>query len=114
MSSPEIFMRRAIALSCESVAAGSGGPFGAVIVQDGRIVAEGCNQVTSTNDPTAHAEVVAIRAACRALGRFELRGCEIFTSCEPLPDVPRGDLLGAAGAHQLRQRSRRRGRHRLR
>ncbi len=78
------FMRRAIALSCESVAA-SGGPFGAVIVRDGRIIAEGSNRVTSTNDPTAHAEVVAIRAACAALGRFDLRGCEIYTSCEPCP-----------------------------
>ncbi len=77
-------MRRAIALSCESVA-GTGGPFGAVIVRDGVIVAEGNNRVTSTNDPTAHAEVVAIRAACAELGRFDLRGCEIYTSCEPCP-----------------------------
>jgi tRNA(Arg) A34 adenosine deaminase TadA len=78
------FMRRAIALSCESVA-GNGGPFGAVIVRDGQVVAEGNNRVTSTNDPTAHAEIVAIRAACAALGRFDLRGCEIYTSCEPCP-----------------------------
>jgi tRNA(Arg) A34 adenosine deaminase TadA len=85
MSTAEGFMRRAIALSCESVAAGTGGPFGAVIVRDGAIIAEGVNQVTSANDPTAHAEVVAIRAACRTLGRFDLRGCEIFTSCEPCP-----------------------------
>jgi tRNA(Arg) A34 adenosine deaminase TadA len=78
-------MRRAIALSCESVASGAGGPFGAVIVRDGQIIAEGSNRVTSTNDPTAHAEVVAIRTACAALGRFDLRGCEIYTSCEPCP-----------------------------
>lgn len=78
-------MRRAIALSMESVQSGRGGPFGAVIVQNGAIVAEGSNQVTSTNDPTAHAEVVAIRRACQALGRFDLRGCEIYTSCEPCP-----------------------------
>ncbi len=81
----ETFMRRAIALSCESVASGAGGPFGAVIVRDGQIIAEGSNRVTSTNDPTAHAEVVAIRTACAALGRFDLRGCEIYTSCEPCP-----------------------------
>jgi tRNA(Arg) A34 adenosine deaminase TadA len=79
------FMRRAIALSCESVESGAGGPFGAVIVRDGVIVAEGSNKVTSTNDPTAHAEVVAIRNACAALGKFDLRGCEIYTSCEPCP-----------------------------
>jgi tRNA(Arg) A34 adenosine deaminase TadA len=79
------FMRRAIALSCESVASGAGGPFGAVIVRDGVAIAEGSNRVTSTNDPTAHAEVVAIREACAALGKFDLRGCEIYTSCEPCP-----------------------------
>jgi tRNA(Arg) A34 adenosine deaminase TadA len=64
---------------------GRGGPFGAVVVSGGRIVGEGWNEVTSTNDPTAHAEVVAIRAACAALGRFDLSGCEIYTSCEPCP-----------------------------
>jgi tRNA(Arg) A34 adenosine deaminase TadA len=79
------FMRRAIALSRQGLAGGHGGPFGAVVVADGRIVGEGFNQVTSTNDPTAHAEVVAIRAACKALGRFDLSGCEIFASCEPCP-----------------------------
>ena len=79
------FMRRAIALSHESVRARRGGPFGAVVVADGRIVGEGWNRVTSDLDPTAHAEVVAIRAACAALGRFDLRGCEIYTSCEPCP-----------------------------
>jgi guanine deaminase len=82
---PESHMRRAIALSLEMMRSGKGGPFGAVIVQDGRIVAEGFNQVTSENDPTAHAEVVAIRRACRALGVFDLTGCEIYTSCEPCP-----------------------------
>jgi guanine deaminase len=67
------------------VASGAGGPFGAVIVKDGAIVAEGVNRVTATNDPTAHAEVVAIRAACLALGMFTLKDCEIYTSCEPCP-----------------------------
>jgi tRNA(Arg) A34 adenosine deaminase TadA len=85
MPSPEEFMRRAIALSRENMDRGLGGPFGAVVVQDGRIVGEGANNVTSANDPTAHAEIMAIRAACRALGRFDLQGCEIFTSCEPCP-----------------------------
>lgn len=65
--------------------AGEGGPFGAVVVRDGQIVGEGWNRVTSACDPTAHAEISAIREACRALGTFELRGCEIFTSCEPCP-----------------------------
>lgn len=81
----ETFMRRAITLSRETVQSGGGGPFGAVIVRDGQVVAEGWNLVTSTNDPTAHAEVVAIRRACESLGRFDLTGCEIFTSCEPCP-----------------------------
>lgn len=78
-------MRRAIALSRRGVEGGAGGPFGSVVVKDGRIVGEGWNQVTSTNDPTAHAEVVAIRAAGAALGTFDLRGCEIYASCEPCP-----------------------------
>lgn len=78
-------MRRAIALAEDSVAGGKGGPFGAVIVHDGRIVGEGSNQVTLNHDPTAHAEVTAIRAACRELGAFSLEGCEIYTSCEPCP-----------------------------
>jgi guanine deaminase len=78
-------MRRAIALATENVLSGTGGPFGAVIVRDGKIIASGVNQVTSTNDPTAHAEVVAIRAACKALGDFQLHGCEVYTSCEPCP-----------------------------
>jgi guanine deaminase len=79
------FLRRAIALAKENVAVGKGGPFGAVIVRDGRIVGEGANSVTATFDPTAHGEVVAIRAACRALGTFTLAGCELYTSCEPCP-----------------------------
>jgi len=81
----EDLMRRAIDLSRQGMEGGRGGPFGAVVVSNGRIVGEGFNQVTSTNDPTAHAEVVAIRAACAALGRFDLAGCEIYASCEPCP-----------------------------
>ena len=79
------FMLRAIELAQEGVDKDQGGPFGCVIAKDGRIVGEGCNQVTSTNDPTAHAEVVAIREACRHLGSFSLAGCELYTSCEPCP-----------------------------
>jgi len=79
------FMRRAIELSRAHMEAGEGGPFGAVIVRDGEILGEGWNRVTSTHDPTAHAEVVAIRRACEKLGTFQLRGCEIYTSCEPCP-----------------------------
>jgi guanine deaminase len=79
------FMRRAIALATENVRSGHGGPFGAVIVRAGVLISEGANCVTRDNDPTAHAEVRAIRAACRALGTFTLAGCEIYTSCEPCP-----------------------------
>ena len=79
------FMRKAIALASENVRSGQGGPFGAVIVRDGTIVGEGANTVTRDNDPTAHAEVCAIRAACQALGVFSLQRCEIYTSCEPCP-----------------------------
>ena len=78
------FMERAIELSKQSMAAG-GGPFGAVIVRDGKIIGEGTNNVTPQNDPTAHAEVEAIRNACRALGTFDLSGSVIFASCEPCP-----------------------------
>ena len=78
-------MRRAIALATENVRTNSGGPFGAVIVRNGAVVGEGVNRVTIENDPTAHAEVCAIRAACRSLGVFSLPGCEIYTSCEPCP-----------------------------
>ncbi len=80
----ERFMREAIRLADESVERG-GGPFGAVIVKDGAIVARGANSVTLDNDPTAHAEVNAIRAACRSLGTFDLSGCTVYTSCEPCP-----------------------------
>jgi guanine deaminase len=78
------FMQRAVALAHENIHSG-GGPFATVIVKDGRIVAEGVNRVTATNDPTAHAEVVAIRAACHALNTFQLSGCDLYTSCEPCP-----------------------------
>jgi len=78
-------MARAIQLSINNVQSGRGGPFGAVVVKDGNIVAEGANLVTATNDPTAHAEVLAIREACKKLGVFELEGCEIYSSCEPCP-----------------------------
>ncbi|MGB7267821.1 MAG: nucleoside deaminase [Terracidiphilus sp.] len=79
------FLRRAIALATQNVVGGKGGPFAAVIVRDGKIVGEGANSVTVTNDPTAHAEVNAIRAAANALGTFTLAGCELYTSCEPCP-----------------------------
>jgi guanine deaminase len=82
---PNEFMQRAISLAIENVRSGRGGPFGAVVVKDGKIIAEGANGVTSTNDPTAHAEITVIRAACRALGDFQLSGCDIYTSCEPCP-----------------------------
>ena len=78
-------MRRAIRLAEENAASGNGGPFGAVIVKDGKVVAEGSNTVTVDNDPTAHAEVTAIRRACAVLGTFDLSGCELYTSCEPCP-----------------------------
>ncbi len=79
------FLMKAIELSRKGMQGGSGGPFGCVIVKGDEIVGEGCNQVTSSNDPTAHAEVVAIRAACDKLGVYQLTECEIFTSCEPCP-----------------------------
>lgn len=79
------FMKRAIELSRVHMQAGEGGPFGAVIVKDGKIVGEGWNQVTSKHDPTAHAEVTAIRNACAGLSAFELQGAELYTSCEPCP-----------------------------
>jgi guanine deaminase len=78
-------MRAAIQLAIDGVSAGRGGPFGTVIVKDSQIVGRGANLVTSTNDPTAHAEIVAIRDACARLGVFHLVGCELFTSCEPCP-----------------------------
>jgi guanine deaminase len=79
------FMHEANRLAIDGVNAGRGGPFGAVVVKDGQIVGRGCNQVISTNDPTAHAEVVAIRDACQNLGTYRLAGCEIYASCEPCP-----------------------------
>ena len=85
MSEHELFMRAAIQLAEEGLKAGAGGPFGAVVVKNGIIVGRGWNQVTSMNDPTAHAEVMAIRDACSKLGSFQLDDCEIYTSCEPCP-----------------------------
>lgn len=79
------FLSRAVALSREGMQGGKGGPFGCVIVKDGKIVGEGCNQVTTSNDPTAHAEVVAIRDACKNLSSFQLDGCDVYASCEPCP-----------------------------
>jgi guanine deaminase len=79
------FMQRAIELALDNVRSGRGGPFGVVIVKEGHLLAEGVNRVTSTNDPTAHAEIVAIREACRTLNNFQLDGCEIYSSCEPCP-----------------------------
>jgi guanine deaminase len=83
-ANPE-FLRRAIALATRNVLSGAGGPFGALVARDGVIVAEAVNTVTATNDPTAHAEVNAIRAAARALGSFTLAGCQLYTSCQPCP-----------------------------
>ncbi len=77
------FMAKAIELSVENVRSGAGGPFAAVVVKDGKIIAEGTNQVTATNDPSAHAEIVAIRRACKALNNFQLTDCEIYSTCEP-------------------------------
>jgi tRNA(Arg) A34 adenosine deaminase TadA len=79
------FMREAISLAKEGVESGQGGPFGAVVVKNDKIIGRGNNRVTSTNDPTAHAEVTAIRDACKNIGSFQLEGCEIYTSCEPCP-----------------------------
>ena len=79
------FMQRAVALAQEKMHDNNGGPFGAVIVRNGEVVAEGWNEVTSTNDPTAHAEIVAIRRACAKLDTFNLSDCEIYASCEPCP-----------------------------
>jgi tRNA(Arg) A34 adenosine deaminase TadA len=78
-------MKEAIRLARERARSGLGGPYGAVVVKDGRIVATGANEVTASNDPTAHAEIVAIRKACDSLGTFQLTGCELYTSCEPCP-----------------------------
>ncbi|HKV27612.1 MAG TPA: nucleoside deaminase [Candidatus Acidoferrales bacterium] len=84
-SAPESFMARAIELSLENIRSNQGGPFAALVVKDARIISEGTNRVTSANDPTAHAEIVAIRKACRKLKRFDLTGCDIYATCEPCP-----------------------------
>ena len=85
MENQKKFMREAIRLSIENVQSGNGGPFGTVIVKNGKIIAFGVNKVTQSSDPTAHAEIVAIRSACETLGTFQLVGCEIYCSCEPCP-----------------------------
>lgn len=82
---PEKFLQQAIGLALANVESGRGGPFGAVIVKNGEVIATAANTVTTDNDPTAHAEVNAIRAACNKLGTFRLEGCELYTSCEPCP-----------------------------
>lgn len=79
------FIEKAIELAIEKMEAGKGGPFGAIVVKDGKIIGMGYNQVNSAHDPTAHAEVVAIREACKHLGSHQLTGCELYTSCEPCP-----------------------------
>jgi tRNA(Arg) A34 adenosine deaminase TadA len=81
----EEFMKMAILLAAKNVEDGNGGPFGAVVIKDDELVASARNEVTSTDDPTAHAEVVAIRRACKILGTYQLQGCDIYTSCEPCP-----------------------------
>ena len=98
MQGDERFMRRAIELATENVRTGRGGPFGAVVVRAGEVVGEGANQVTATNDPTAHAEVVAIRHACARLGTFELSGTTIYSSCEPCPMCLTAILWARCGA----------------
>ena len=85
MEKHDQYMREAIQLSLENMQKGQGGPFGAVVVKEEKVIGRGWNKVTSQNDPTAHAEVEAIRAACQTLGSFELRGATIYTSCEPCP-----------------------------
>ena len=85
MTREEKFMQEAISLSLKGMSANEGGPFGCVIVKNNKIVGRGNNRVTSTNDPTAHAEIIAIRDACKNLGTFQLTDCEIYTSCEPCP-----------------------------
>ena len=85
MENQKKFMREAIRLSIENVQSGNGGPFGTVIVKNGEIIASGVNKVTQSSDPTAHAEIVAIRSACETLGTYQLVGCEIYCSCEPCP-----------------------------
>jgi guanine deaminase len=81
----ETFLRQAIDLAVDNVRQGVGGPFGALVVKDGEVIATGTNRVTTSNDPTAHAEIVAIREACQKIGAFRLDACDIYTSCEPCP-----------------------------
>lgn len=81
----EKFTRRAIALALENARSAAGGPFAALVVKDDQVIAQGTNRVTSTNDPTAHAEIVAIREACRVLQNFQLHGCDLYSTCEPCP-----------------------------
>jgi guanine deaminase len=94
----ESYMRMAIELAIANTRGEVGGPFAAVVVRDGKIIASGTNRVTSTNDPTAHAEMVVIREACRALGDFQLTGCDLYTSCEPCP-MCAGAIYWARPAH---------------
>lgn len=84
-NSRERWMKQAIDLAIESVRGGRGGPFGAVVVKDGQVLSTGVNLVTASNDPTAHAEIVALRGACQALRSFQLEGCQLYASCEPCP-----------------------------
>ena len=85
LPTPNRFMAEAIRLAMDGVASGRGGPFGAVVVKDGKVIGRGCNEVTSKKDPTAHAEIVAIREAAKSLGVFHLVGCQLYTTCEPCP-----------------------------
>jgi tRNA(Arg) A34 adenosine deaminase TadA len=98
----QAFMQRAVALALEKMRTNSGGPFGAVIVRNNTIISEGWNEVTSSNDPTAHAEIVAIRRACALLG-VQPAGLRHLHELRALPDVPRRDLLGATAARLLRE-----------
>lgn len=100
------FLRQAIRLALEGMSRNEGGPFGALIVRDGQVIGQGHNQVLATNDPTAHAEMVAIRQACRHLGHFQLEGCVLYASCEPCPMClgaiywARPDRIVYAASHQ--------------
>jgi guanine deaminase len=85
MTNQQLFLRKAIKLSLENIQTGKGGPFAALIIKENNVIASATNLVTSTNDPTAHAEIMAIREACKALGTFHLEGCEIYSTCEPCP-----------------------------
>jgi guanine deaminase len=85
MTNQQLFIRKTIKLALENVQTGKGGPFAALIVKDNNVIASGTNLVASSNDPTAHAEINAIREACKILGTFQLEGCELYSSCEPCP-----------------------------